>query len=145
MHVLITFSLVPIIVMTAPRYETKYVSKPLDLLQYSGGAKVNILPEEDKIPDWQNPWINTSGRMSSIPLPFPLPPPLNVGSSMSNNPGLIEMKWKKGDPEVIYDDSDDAENMMKRSYYRSMFRLFKKSLENKNSVEEKRNSVPMMG
>ena len=64
---------------------------------------------------------------------------------MSNNPGLIEMKWKKGDPEVIYDDSDDAENMMKRSYYRSMFRLFKKSLENKNSVEEKRNSVPMMG
>ena len=64
---------------------------------------------------------------------------------MSNNPGLIEMKWKKGDPEVIYDDSDDAENMMKRSYYRSMFRLFKKSLENKNSVEEKRNSVPMIG
>ena len=83
---MITLALAPLLVFTAPKYETKYVSKPNKILQYRGGY--NILPEEDQMPDWNNPWIYNGGLMASPSLP--LPPPPHDTFLMSNNPGYAE-------------------------------------------------------
>ena len=139
MQALITLTLTPLLVFTAPKYDNKYVSKPYQLLKYRGGASYNILPEEDQMPSWNNPWTHNGGLMASLPLP---PPPHDT-FLMNNNPRHVEdLKMKMG----YQNDLDDEDNqaMMKRSYMK-MFRLFKKSFEDENSRDDKRNSVPMIG
>ena len=142
MQTLITLALAPLLVFTAPKYDTKYDSKPYQILKYRGGASFNILPEEDQIASWNNPWTYNGGLMASLPLP---PPPHDT-FLMNNNPRHMEdIKMKMGDQNDL-DDEEENQKMMKRSYMqKQMFRLFKKSFEDENSRDDKRNSVPMMG
>ena len=139
MQLLITLALTPLLVFTAPKYDTKYDSKPYQILKYRGGASFNILPEEDQIASWNNPWTYNGGLMASLPLP---PPPHDT-FLMNNDPRHVEdIKMKMGDQNDL--DEEENQKMMKRSYMRG-FRLFKKSFEDENSREDKRNSVPMLG
>ena len=140
MQTLITLALAPLLVFTAPKYDTKYDSKPYQILKYRGGASFNILPEEDQIPSWNNPWTYNGGLMASLPLP---PPPHDT-FLMNNNPRHMEDLKMAADQNDL--DEEENQKMMKRSYMqKQMFRLFKKSFEDENSRDDKRNSVPMMG
>ena len=94
------------------------------------------------MPTWNNPWIYNGGLMASPRLP--LPPPPHDTFLINNNPVAVEdLKMKSWDDKNDMDDEDN-QSMMKRSYMK-MFRLFKKSMEDEDSREEKRNSVPMLG
>ena len=141
MQTLITLALAPLLVFTAPKYQTKYVSKPNKILQYRGGANYNFLPEEDQMPTWNNPWIYNGGLKASPQVPLP-PPPHNT-FLMNNNPMYeADSRMKsEGQKDLDYEDS---QTMGKRSYMK-MFRLFKKSFEDEMESDNKRNSVPMMG
>ena len=141
MQTLITLALAPLLVFTAPKYQTKYVSKPNKILQYRGGASYNFLPEEDQMPTWNNPWIYNGGLMASAQVP--LPPPPHDTFLMNNNPVYeVDPRMKSGGQKDL--DDEDSQTMGKRSYMK-MFRLFKKSFEDEMSSDNKRNSVPMMG
>ena len=141
MQTLITLALAPLLVFSAPKYQTKYVSKPNKILQYRGGASYNFLPEEDQMPTWNNPWTYNGGLMASAQVP--LPPPPHDTFLMNNNPVYeVDPRMKSGGQNNL--DDEDIQIMGKRSYMK-MFRLFKKSFEDEMSSDNKRNSVPMMG
>ena len=141
MQTLITLALAPLLVCSAPKYQTKYVSKPNKILQYRGGASYNFLPEEDQMPTWNNPWIYNGGLMASAQVP--LPPPPHDTFLMNNNPMYeVDPRMKSGGQKDL--DDEDIQTMGKRSYMK-IFRLFKKSFEDEMSSDNKRNSVPMMG
>ena len=123
-HILALLVPAPFLASSLPRYNSPKQDQNFpDFGQY---YHMNIVPEEDAVPDWINPWRFHSPRAVGVTSPA-LDRVAGVYDGNQDNEEKIEYP--------------DVNPLMQKRGFMNIVGLMKRD----NTMQEKRNFVPMMG
>ena len=123
-HILALLVPAPFLASSQPRYNSPKQDQNFpDFGQY---YHMNIIPEEDAVPDWINPWRFHSSRAVGVTSPA-LDRVAEVYDGNQDNEEKIEYP--------------DVNPLMQKRGWMNILGLMKRD----NTKQEKRNFVPMMG